>query len=58
MPDQQRERKVSTKAEREARKVFQSAEAEKAMADHERDQKAFYDNRERLRALRLARDSK
>jgi hypothetical protein len=49
--------KASTPAEREAWKVFRAAEAVKAMTEHERAQKAFYENRERLRALRLAREA-
>jgi hypothetical protein len=51
------ERKVISPAEREARKLFKKADAHKAMTEHERSQKAFYENRERLRALRLAREA-
>jgi hypothetical protein len=51
------ERKVITPAEREARKVFKEADAAKAMTEHERAQKAFQENRERLKALRLAREA-
>jgi hypothetical protein len=51
------ERKVITPAEREARKAFKEADAAKAMTEHEREQKAFHENRERLRALRLAREA-
>jgi hypothetical protein len=51
------ERKVTTREEREARKVFRAAEAEKAMSEHEKKQKAFLDNRERLKAERLAREA-
>jgi hypothetical protein len=51
------ERKVITPAEREARKVFREVEAAKAMTEHERAQRAFHENRERLKALRLARES-
>ena len=51
------ERKVMTPAEREARKVFRAAEASKAMSEHELSQKAFHENRERLKALRLAREA-
>ena len=51
------ERKVMTPAEREARKVFKEADAAKAMTEHERTQKAFHENRERLKALRLAREA-
>jgi hypothetical protein len=51
------ERKIITPAEREARKLFRQADAAKAMTEHERAQKAFNDNRERLKALRLAREA-
>jgi hypothetical protein len=51
------ERKMITPAEREARKAFKDAEAAKAMTEYERAQKAFHENRERLRALRLAREA-
>ena len=49
------ERKVISAAEREARKAFKEADAVKALTEHERAQKAFHENRERLKALRLAR---
>jgi hypothetical protein len=51
------ERKVITPAQREARKLFREADAAKAMTEHERAQKAFHENRERLKALRLARET-
>jgi hypothetical protein len=51
------ERKVITPAEREARKLFREVEAAKAMTENERAQKAFHENRERLKALRLARET-
>jgi len=51
------ERKVITPAERQARKVFREVEAAKAMTEHERAQRAFHENRERLKALRLARET-
>jgi hypothetical protein len=51
------ERKVTTRAEREARKLFREAEASKNMTEHERAQSAFQANRERLKALRLAREA-
>jgi hypothetical protein len=57
MSDETFERKQLTPAEREARKAFKQAEAEKAMTDHEKAQKAFHENRERLKALRLAREA-
>jgi hypothetical protein len=49
------ERKVISPAEREARKVFKVVDAAKAMTEHERAQKAFQENRERLKILSLAR---
>jgi hypothetical protein len=51
------ERKVVTPAEREALKLFRETDAAKAMTEHERAQKAFHENRERLKALRLARET-
>jgi hypothetical protein len=46
-----------TKAEREARKAFRRVDAEKAMTEHEIAQKALSNNRERLKAERLAREA-
>ena len=51
------ERKTFTPAARVARKLFRQADAVKAMTEHERTQKAFNENRERLKALRLAREA-
>jgi hypothetical protein len=51
------ERKIISPAEREARKAFKEVDAAKALTEHEREQKAFHENRERLRALRLAREA-
>ncbi len=50
--------KAIMRAEREARKAFRDVEAKKAMTDHEKAQKAFHENRERLKRERLARESK
>jgi hypothetical protein len=47
------ERPQST-AEREASKLFQSADQKKGMTEHSLAQKAIRDNRERLKAERLA----
>jgi hypothetical protein len=55
--DQTFEREVITPAEREARKVFRAAEAKKALNDHEKAQKAFDENRERLKTQRLVREA-
>jgi hypothetical protein len=49
--------KVITRAEREARKAFRDGEAKKAVTDHEKAQKAFHENRERLKRERLVRES-
>jgi hypothetical protein len=49
--------KILTSEERKARDALRRADAEQAMREHEAAQKAFYDNRERLRALRLAREA-
>jgi len=51
------ERKVITLAEREARKLFREVVAVKAMSEYDHAQKAFQENRERLKAQRLARES-
>ncbi len=44
-----------TVAELEARKLFKPAEA--AVSDYEKAQRAFHQNRERLKAERLAREA-
>ena len=49
--------KPITKAEREARKAFREADAEKAMTEYETAQRAFHANRKRLKAERLAREA-
>jgi hypothetical protein len=46
-----------TKADRDARKAFRQVDAGKAMTEHEIAQKAFSNNRERLKAERLAREA-
>jgi hypothetical protein len=48
--------KPLTPEERKARDAQRRADAEQAMRDHEVAQKAFYANKERLKALRLARE--
>jgi hypothetical protein len=57
MSDETFERKVTPPAVREARKAFRQVEAAKAMTDHEKAQKTFNANRERLKAERLAREA-
>ena len=49
--------KTLTTEERKARDAARRADAEQAMREHDAAQKAFYENRERLRALRLAREA-
>ena len=56
MNDQKLKRRV-TPAEREAMKVFRQVNAEKPVSEQEKAQKAFHENRERLKALRLAREA-
>ena len=56
MNDQKLKRRV-TPTEREALKVFGQVKTEKPVSEHEKAQKAFHENRERLRALRLAREA-
>ena len=46
-----------TIAEREAGKVFQPFDQKKGMTEYSLAQKAFHDNRERLKAERLAREA-
>ncbi|WP_108518276.1 hypothetical protein [Bradyrhizobium algeriense] len=49
--------KPPTKAERDARKAFRQVDAKNAMTEHEIVQKAFSNNRERLKAERLVREA-
>ena len=46
-----------SKEQREARKAFRQDDAKAAMTEHETAEQAFSDNRERLRAERLAREA-
>jgi hypothetical protein len=46
--------KPTTKAERDARMAFRQVDAKTPMTEHEIAQKAFSNNRERLKAERLA----
>jgi hypothetical protein len=50
--------RILTPEERKAREAERRVDAEQAMRDHQAAQKAFYENRERLRAERLARDTR
>jgi hypothetical protein len=49
--------KVTTTAEREAEKAFKKVETKTALSDQDRAQKAFDENRERLKAERIAREA-
>ena len=49
--------KATTSAEREANKAFRKVEDHREMSDRQREQKAFHENRGRLRSLRLAREA-
>jgi len=51
------ERPPLTADQRKAREAERRADAEQAMREHLRAQKAFHDNRERLKAERLAREA-
>ena len=48
------ERRPPSRAEREAERAFKPAQAE--TTEYERAQKAFHENRERLKSARLARE--
>src|SRR5882757_5592327 len=54
MGDQKKSSSGSSQAER---KAFRDLDAREAMAEHDRSQMAFHDNRERLRSERLAREA-
>jgi hypothetical protein len=57
MADEAKEPRLLTRVEREVRNAARQVEAEKAIVDHERAQKAFHENRARLKAERLAREA-
>ena len=50
--------KPLTPEQRKERDAVRRADAEQAMREHEAAQRRFYANRERLRAERLARESR
>ena len=58
MSDQRPPPKPMTSAEREARKAFKEVDVTKALSEHQIEDKAFFENRERLKAERLAREEK
>ena len=50
--------KPVTAAEREAHKAFKEVDAAKLLTEHQLREKAFFENRERLKAERLAREAR
>jgi len=48
---------AAARAEKEAQKAFRKLDAAQALNDHEKSQKAFFENRDRLRSERLAREA-
>ncbi|WFU66814.1 hypothetical protein [Bradyrhizobium brasilense] len=52
-----RNRRAPTAADREANKAFKTVRPTEAMTDYAKAQKAIHDNRERLKAERLAREA-
>ena len=57
MAEEAKERRRLTRAEIQIRNAARQVETEKAITHHERPQKALYDNRARLKAERLARET-
>jgi hypothetical protein len=55
--DQMRTHQV-TRALREANAAFKTIECNKPITDYEKEQRSIHDNRERLKAERLAREAK
>ena len=49
--------RIPTPEERKARDAARRADAEQAMREHEAAQRAFHQNRERLKSERLAREA-
>jgi hypothetical protein len=49
--------KPMTTGERNARKAFRQIDADKALSEHEKAQRAFQKNYERLKSERLAREA-
>ncbi|WP_369725009.1 MULTISPECIES: hypothetical protein [unclassified Bradyrhizobium] len=48
----------SDRAKREANKAFKPVQTQKPINDYAKDQNSFNENRERLKAERLARETK
>ena len=49
---------AKTRALREANKAFKTFDTTKTMTDYAKEQQSFHENRERLKAERLARGAK
>ena len=49
--------KATTAATREAERAFKKVETKTAIGEHEKAQKSFDENRERLKAERIAREA-
>jgi hypothetical protein len=49
---------ATTRALREANKAFKTVDAKKTTTDYAKAQQSFHENRERLKAERLAREAK
>jgi hypothetical protein len=58
MKDQEMRDQETTRARREADKAFKTVETEKVTTDYAKAQRSFNENRERLKAERLAREAK
>ncbi|UGY14403.1 hypothetical protein HAP48_0038565 [Bradyrhizobium septentrionale] len=52
-----RSRRAPTAADREAHKIFKAVTTKETMTEYAKAQKALYDNRERLKTERLAREA-
>ncbi|SED00028.1 hypothetical protein [Bradyrhizobium erythrophlei] len=52
-----RNRRAPTALEREAHKIFKAVRAKETMTEYAKAQNALHDNRERLKAERLAREA-
>ena len=48
---------AAARAEKEAQKAFRKQDAAQALSEHAKSQKAFFENRDRLRTERLAREA-
>lgn len=56
--DNKLERREQSPAVRRANKAFKDAAPKQTMNDYALEQKSFHENRERLKAERIARESK